>query len=126
VCDPANQLISPRFAARKKLREGIILLHYFLARRAQRGAVIRFARLLERQSETALDLPAPIRCWPALLRWFDPVGGQTALARHLQIAAMVVDSVPGERRSARANIVFQILWEILACPIRLVAGRIIR
>ena len=126
VSDPAARLVSPRFAARKRLQEARILLSYLLARPVPRKAVIRLARLLEKQGETALSLPALVRRQPAFLRLFDPLGGKTALARHLQTAAMVAETAAATPRLSPARAMFELLLEGLALPIRLAAGRIIR
>ena len=126
VSDPAAQLVSSRFANRARLQEARVLLRYLLARPAPRKAVIRLARLLEKQGETALSLPALVRHQPAFLRLFDPLGGKTALARHLQIAAMVAEMLPGTPRLTPARAMLEFLLEGLALPIRLAAGRIIQ
>ena len=120
--DPAARLVSPRFAARARLIESRILQHYLQGRRPKRGPVIRLARLMRKEHETALTFPGLLRAWPALLRLFDPVRATGALARHLQLAAMVMPSSPPARGSALA----QILLEGLALPFRLALGWVLR
>jgi nucleoside-diphosphate-sugar epimerase len=124
--DPAHALSRAAPARRRLLAESAVMLRYVTGRRVRSpGAIIRLARAIRRDPASARALPWPAMCWPALLRFVEPIRPtmQHGLARRLHLAAMVAETLPA-RRQWRATwwlrVAVQLTLEGVALPFRFV------
>ena len=129
IADPSAVLLADR-RNRESVREAALLLHYLMGRKAPIKAVARLARAIRNGGDEPVHLSPWIARFPGLLRLFEPVGGLPAhrLARHLGLAAMVVEALPPEggrgRRTTILGAVLQVSAEAVALPFRLALRRV--
>jgi hypothetical protein len=126
--DPADALIDCRPARRRLMAECRAMLRYVAGARLQSpGAIIRLARVARRDPGFRRALPWPALRWPGLLRLIEPIrpSMQHGLSRRLHLAAMVVESLPGEPpRSGLGTLAKELALEAGALPFRLALGRV--
>jgi len=126
--DPAAALAETRVARRRRLAESAALLAYVAGRRRQsRGAIMRLARGLARDSASRVALPWFALRWPGLLRLLEPIlpSMRHGLCRRLHLAAMVAEAENIHRDNPSVgSIVVQMMLEVAATPFRLLLARI--
>ncbi len=126
--DPARALGETRPARRRLLAESAVMLRYVTGGRVRSpGAIIRLARATRRDPASGRALPGLAICWPALLRFVEPIRpvSEHGLARRLHLAAMVAETMPAppERRAPWwLRVTVQVTLEVVALPFRFVLG----
>jgi len=126
--DPARTLQATPVARRRLIAECRAMLRYVTGTRLRSpGAVIRLARVVQRDPASGRALPGLAVRWPALLRLLEPVRPdmQHGLSRRLHLAAMVAEVLPPPSQPDRAwwrTIASQLVLEGLALPFRLFLG----
>ena len=124
--DPARALRQTRPARRRLLAESAVMLRYVTGRRVRSsGAIIRLARAIRRDPASARALPWPAMCWPALMRFVEPIRPtpRHGLARRLHLAAMVAETLPARRHWGATwwlRAAVQLTLEAVALPFRFV------
>jgi nucleoside-diphosphate-sugar epimerase len=124
--DPVGVLRQTRPARRRLLAESAVMLRYIAGHRVRSpAAIIRLARAIRRDPASARALPWPAMCWPALLRFVEPIHPTThhGLARRLHLAAMVAETLPAPPRPRAPwwlRIGGQLALEAVALPFRFV------
>jgi nucleoside-diphosphate-sugar epimerase len=128
--DPARALLATAAARRRLIAECRAMLRYVTGTRLRSpGAIIRLARVVERDPAFGRALPALAVRWPALLRLLEPVrpGMHHGLSRRLHLAAMVAEALPQSPQADRAwwlTVALQLALEGVALPFRLVLGSV--
>jgi nucleoside-diphosphate-sugar epimerase len=126
--DPARALLDTPVARRRLIAECRAMLRYVTGIRLRSpGAVIRLARVVQRDPAFGRALPALAVRWPALLRLLEPVrpAMHHGLSRRLHLAAMVAEALPPPPQPDRTwwlTVASQVALEGVALPFRLVLG----
>jgi hypothetical protein len=126
VRDPARALLETRPARRRLIAECRAMLRYVTGTDLHSsGAIIRLARVAQRDPAFARALPAAAVRWPALLRWLEPFRPDMrhGLSRRLHLAAMVAEALPPSQPPDRPwwlTLASQLALEGIALPFRLV------
>lgn len=128
--DPASALLASPAARRRLIAECRAMLRHVTGTRLHSpGAIIRLARVVQRDPAFGRALPALAVRWPALLRFLEPMRPAThhSLSRRLHLAAMVAEALPPQPRPQRPwwlTVASQVVLEGVALPFRLVLGRL--
>ncbi len=108
-----------RASRRLLLAEGRTLLHYILGRQPGSALIRRYVRALGATGQTGpLPLSGLSRRFPALVRFGEPIGGESLLAHRLALASALVEADPASE--SLGGLPGHLVGDALAMPVRVV------